>query len=352
MRALQHWRNYYLSPKQPSKIFYNHTLKPIIMKKTLLTIAIAICSYYSYAQSYLPLTGGTLTGGLLFDTTDGTYIQLRTGSNPTGFLSNTYNTSGSGSKNDFLSYVYGNNPYSIWTNSQNRLTIDGSGNVGIGTTSPASFLPPSLTSGTSGTYTQVTAIANTPSGLFIRSANNGVGLDLTSDNANGILYIDSRWNNDASSLIFRTKTVGTPVNAMTILGNGNISIGTTDPQGYKLAVNGSAIAESVTVKLHGSWPDFVFKPKYNLLSLTEVKAYIDKNQHLPEMPSEQEVAKNGINLGEIVKLQTKKIEELTLYAIDQQKQIEQLKQEQQKSKQQEACIAALETALLKQTSNK
>lgn len=57
------------------------------------------------------------------------------------------------------------------------------------------------------------------------------------------------------------------------------------------------------------------------MPLVEVKSYIDKNQHLPEMPSETEVIKNGVNLGEIVKIQTRKIEELTLYAIDQEKRI-------------------------------
>jgi uncharacterized coiled-coil protein SlyX len=59
-----------------------------------------------------------------------------------------------------------------------------------------------------------------------------------------------------------------------------------------------------------------------LPSLIEVKNYIDKNQHLPEMPSEQEVAKNGINLGEMNKLLVKKVEELTLYLIEKDKQIE------------------------------
>jgi len=107
---------------------------------------------------------------------------------------------------------------------------------------------------------------------------------------------------------------------------GNVGIGTVDPHGYKLAVNGNVIATSMTVKLYNNWPDYVFKPNYRLPSLTAVKAYIDQNQHLPEMPSEQEVKDNGINLGEIVKIQTKKIEELTLYLINKDKQLE----EQQK----------------------
>jgi hypothetical protein len=97
---------------------------------------------------------------------------------------------------------------------------------------------------------------------------------------------------------------------------GNLSIGTTDSKGYKFAVNGSAIATSMTVKLNANWPDYVFKKDYQLPSLTEVKTYIDQNHHLPEMPSEQEVIKDGLNLGEMNKLLTKKVEELTLYLIE------------------------------------
>lgn len=63
--------------------------------------------------------------------------------------------------------------------------------------------------------------------------------------------------------------------------NGNVGIGTTDTQGYKLAVNGNAIAESVTVKLHSNWPDYVFRPTYNLLPLATLKSFITKNQRLP-----------------------------------------------------------------------
>ncbi len=98
--------------------------------------------------------------------------------------------------------------------------------------------------------------------------------------------------------------------------NGNVGIGTTDPKGYKLAVNGSAIATSMTVKLNAAWPDYVFKKDYQLPSLLEVKTYIDQNHHLPEIPSEQQIAKDGLNLGEINKLLMKKVEELTLYLIE------------------------------------
>ncbi|MFI5163410.1 MAG: hypothetical protein ACHQHN_19175 [Sphingobacteriales bacterium] len=101
--------------------------------------------------------------------------------------------------------------------------------------------------------------------------------------------------------------------------NGNVSIGTTNPQDYKLAVNGSAIATSMTVKLYANWPDYVFKKDYQLPKLTDIKTYIDANHRLPDMPSEQQIAKDGLNLGEMNKLLVKKVEELTLYLIDQQK---------------------------------
>lgn len=101
--------------------------------------------------------------------------------------------------------------------------------------------------------------------------------------------------------------------------SGNVGIGTTYTKGYTFAVNGTAIATAITVKAYPNWPDYVFKKGYKLPSLTDIKVYLDKNHHLPEVPSEQEVVQNGINLGEMVKLQTKKIEELTLYLIEQQR---------------------------------
>ncbi|MGF7075120.1 hypothetical protein [Mucilaginibacter sp. 3215] len=105
------------------------------------------------------------------------------------------------------------------------------------------------------------------------------------------------------------------------INDNGMSIGTqTMPSGYKLAVNGSAIVTSLTIKLNSNWPDYVFKPSYQLPSLTEVKTYIDQNQHLPEIPSADEIAKDGLNVGEMNKLLMKKVEELTLYLIEKDQQ--------------------------------
>ncbi len=99
--------------------------------------------------------------------------------------------------------------------------------------------------------------------------------------------------------------------------DGNVGIGTTFPSN-KLEVNGTIRSKEVIVEATG-WPDFVFYPDYNLPSLEEVEQYINENKHLPEVPSEAEVQEHGIKLGEMDATLLQKIEELTLYVIEQNK---------------------------------
>jgi hypothetical protein len=106
--------------------------------------------------------------------------------------------------------------------------------------------------------------------------------------------------------------------------SGNVGIGTTSPGSYLLAVEGTMGARKIQVK-QTSWADFVFKPDYQLPTLQELENYINTNQHLPGIPSEAEVQKNGIDVGEMNKKLLQKVEELTLYLIRQQKEIDQLK---------------------------
>lgn len=104
--------------------------------------------------------------------------------------------------------------------------------------------------------------------------------------------------------------------------NGNIGIGTINPQA-KLAVNGDMFAKKVKVTQDG-WSDFVFDADYKLRPLKDVEQFIQQHKHLPEIPSADSVVRNGLDLGANQALLLQKIEELTLYIIQQQKQLDEM----------------------------
>ena len=111
---------------------------------------------------------------------------------------------------------------------------------------------------------------------------------------------------------------------------GNVGIGTENPSN-KLDVNGTIRAKEV--KVESGWADFVFKPNYQLRPLAEVEQFINTNGHLPEIPTEKEVAQHGVSVGEMNAKLLQKIEELTLYLIEQNKKIDILSKENKNLKQ-------------------
>jgi hypothetical protein len=130
--------------------------------------------------------------------------------------------------------------------------------------------------------------------------------------------------------------------------NGPVAVGTTAaPSGYELAVNGSALFVQATVQVYASWPDYVFDKGYQLPALLSLEQYINANHHLPDMPTAESVAAKGLNLGDTQAKLLKKIEELTLYAIDQQKEIQLLKDRLSSVESLQSQIDELKAALLK-----
>lgn len=105
------------------------------------------------------------------------------------------------------------------------------------------------------------------------------------------------------------------------------SAGSVSVANYKLFVKGGILTEEVRVNLSTGWADYVFADTYKLPSLNEVEQFIAKNGHLPNVPSAKQVKEDGIELGQMANIQQEKIEELTLYAIQQNKQLEQLQKE-------------------------
>lgn len=153
----------------------------------------------------------------------------------------------------------------------------------------------------------------------IQVRNNGAGTHLYLQNGGGNVFIGDATNfNNAHRL-------GVDGNAVF---TGNVRIGTTaTPSGYRLAVDGKMICTELLVRLVSNWPDYVFNKNYKLPGLHEVEDFISKYNHLPGIPSAKELEKNGLNIGEMQKLQMEKIEELTIYIIELKKEIEKLSAE-------------------------
>ncbi len=106
---------------------------------------------------------------------------------------------------------------------------------------------------------------------------------------------------------------------------GYVGIGTTNPQ-YKLDVNGTLRAKEIIVSIP-SGADYVFDSDYTLRPLSEVSEFITAHHHLPEIPSAEEMKANGVNMNEMQIQLLQKIEELTLYILQQEKEIQELKEQ-------------------------
>ncbi|MBX3165439.1 MAG: hypothetical protein KF900_13270, partial [Bacteroidetes bacterium] len=115
----------------------------------------------------------------------------------------------------------------------------------------------------------------------------------------------------------------------TIIGDSTITSGAHT--NALLTVKGKIVGKETVVTL-SNWADYVFNTDYELPSLENLETYIKQNKHLPNVPTAKEIETNGANLGELVKVQMEKIEELTLYMIEMKKETEALKAEIEKLK--------------------
>ncbi|WP_299156984.1 hypothetical protein [uncultured Tenacibaculum sp.] len=139
------------------------------------------------------------------------------------------------------------------------------------------------------------------------------------NSTNGNIEIENVWNGGNADIVLK------PDNNV-IVSNGNVGIGTTNTFGYKLAVNGNIGAKEIKVEVNSAWPDYVFSKEYQLPTLKEVEKHIAEKGHLVNIPSAKEVRENkGIELGKMNAKLLQKIEELTLYTIQQEKEIGTLK---------------------------
>jgi hypothetical protein len=193
---------------------------------------------------------------------------------------------------------------------------------------------------TSGVYGYSTGSAGTRVGVYGKATNYG------GSEATGVYGEATGSTGTIATGVFGYASGGTTNWAGFFLGTAYISndlrIGTTtQASGYALSVNGKVACEEVLVELDSGWPDYVFDEDYPLPCIGDLEKHIQENGCLPGLPSAEEVNEDGLQLGEMQKKIVEKIEELTLYTINQQKMIDQLAGELQQIKAENERLRAL-----------
>ena len=219
-----------------------------------------------------------------------------------------------------------------------NLTINSSGNIGIGTNQPNATLEinKNFDGSTSAFILNQSTGANSRTILLLGEQSTGgnygylahyggnyVGSWGDYVNANTTWFVGADSNglgiiagNSQGKIFFGTGSS----EKMRLTANGYLGIGTKNPDS-KLTVKGNIHAEEIKVDLSVPGPDYVFKKGYDLKSLEEVQNYIQEHGHLPNIPSAKEMEANGIQLGEMNMKLLEKIEELTLYTLEQEEKL-------------------------------
>lgn len=246
-----------------------------------------------------------------------------------------------GTSSDFQLYTGGSAAGNL------RLVVLPNGNVGIGTATPGSNLAvtgvsnTNISVGNSSTAGRLGLATASCAGCFSDMAAIGDAIVRGWSTNAKLLFVNNgisatAGNVDAISFVTGTSGVNENIR-MRIFANGNVAIGTPSeftastpfPNGYNLYISKGILSPKVRVAPQSSldWADFVFEKDYKLKSIEEVESYIKKNNHLPDVPSSEEVKSKGIDLAAMDARLLQKIEELTLYVIAQQKQIKALEAE-------------------------
>ena len=241
--------------------------------------------------------------------------------------------------------LLGSASYAQWSGGPGNLFMTTPGNVGIGTATPGALLDVTGTAAQSQVFMQRGVANGTPGVTPIAQ------LRLRNPTSNNFFNFSFRMENGSHQVIqsafdaagaggagifrefsffdwtTRKYEIRNGVVDVAFLNTGTLSIGMGAlpvPAGAKVAIGGKVVCKEIEVTLTGL-PDFVFSSDYKLMSLYDVENFINTNKHLPSVPSAKEVVENGLNLGDMNATLLQKVEELTLYMINLQKENDALK---------------------------
>ena len=298
--------------------------------------------YAGYFEGKVAIVDGTQANNYVL-TSDAN--GLATWTDPSTLLSGSTSTdwhlSGNASTNPLTDFVGTTDaqPLNFKTNNIDRAIITATGEMGIGTTTPA----------------QKVHIKD--GALLLSGAVAGFGGPQLLFSDNDTTHPNGRWGIEYITATSSRPSMGglnfwTPFNpigpsgtagnySLFLKDDGKISMGATDdsgdanfcasslPNGYRLYVNGGILTTKVKVANYCSaaWADYVFANDYKLKPLSEVEAFIKENKHLPNVPSATKLEKDGLDIADMQSIQMAKIEELTLYMIEMKKEIEVLKKQ-------------------------
>ncbi|MDO5974521.1 tail fiber protein [Flavivirga jejuensis] len=224
-----------------------------------------------------------------------------------------------------------------YLNAQN--TFPASGNVGIGTTNPTSKLDVigdiNANGGIVSESNYGLTISPNANDAIIKRGTPG-NLMVCSGGGNSSIFLNYAYGSgnsgvkiyDGGTINYGQIKISSTGDLSLFSKSGNVGIGTTTPDS-KLTVAGKIHAQEIKVAVNAG-ADFVFEDNYKLPNLKDTEAFIKKNKHLPEIASEKDMQENGLLIAEMNIKLLQKIEELTLYTIDQEKRIESLESKNEK----------------------
>jgi predicted acyltransferase (DUF342 family) len=179
--------------------------------------------------------------------------------------------------------------------------------------------------------TGIGVAANNDTQLNIRSVGKEVSMRLFTIPTTTTKYAFQNRVTTPNIIAYSVTNHNTNQDVFVVKGDGSVGIGTDKTTGFMLSVEGDVRTRSIQVDASTLiWSDFVFSNEYKLNDLLEVENFIKTNKHLPDVPSEKEIKEKGINLAKMDAILLQKIEELTLYIIQQEKRIKELEQQVKK----------------------